>query len=150
VQFVAGATDAQSVYQSLTFSLSNAPVGASINVSSGGFTWVTTNAAVPSTNVITVRVTDTGTPALSDTKTFAIGVSAPPRFNSVNSTGDGDVQISFNSLPGRNYQLQFKDHLTDPTWTALGTAISGTGAAVSIFDEISGQPQRFYRLLALP
>jgi len=150
VQFVATAIDGQSAYQSLTFSLSNAPVGASINASSGGFTWMTANAMVPGTNVITVRVTDNGTPPLSDTKTFTIIVSALPRFNTVSPTGDGYLQISFNTLPGRNYQVQFKDQLTDPAWTALGATVSGTGAALNIYDEMSGRPQRFYRLLALP
>jgi len=150
VQFTATATDAQRAYQSFAFSLSNAPAGASINASSGVFNWTTTNAAVPSTHVITVRVTDNGTPVLSDTKTFAIFVSAQPRFSTVSPTGDGYIQIAFNTLPGCNYQVQFKDHLTDPAWTALGTTVSGTGAPLSIYDEMSGQPQRFYRLLALP
>lgn len=150
VLFTATATDAQSGYQSLTFSLSNAPAGASIHPTSGIFSWTTTNAISPSTNSVTVRVADNGTPALSDAKTFAILISPQPRFNSVSPTGDGYIQISFNSLPGRDYQVQFKNHLTDPVWTALGGNISGTGAALNVFDDLTAQPQRFYRLLALP
>lgn len=150
VQFTAMATDAQSAYQSLTFSLSNAPAGASLNASSGIFSWTTTNAAVPSTNSITVRVTDNGTPSLSDTKTFSIFVSAQPRFNAVSATGDGSIQISFTTLPGQNYQVQFKDNLADPVWTSLGAPVPGTGLPATIDDDLTGRPQRFYHLLASP
>src|SRR6185312_779432 len=64
IQFTASATDAESAWQTLTFSLSNSPAGASINPTSGVFSWTTTNAPVPSTNTITVRVTDNSIPPL--------------------------------------------------------------------------------------
>jgi len=127
VHFTATATDSQSAYQSLTYSLSNAPAGATIGAASGIFTWTTSQAAVPGTNSVTVRVTDSGAPALSDSRTFSIVVSAPLRFQAVSPTGDGYLRISFDTLPGKNYQMQFKNHLTDPVWTALGANISGTG-----------------------
>ena len=41
----------------------------------GVFSWTPTEAQGPSTNQITVRVTDNATPALSDTKTFTVVVS---------------------------------------------------------------------------
>ena len=147
VQFIASATDAQSAYQTFTFSLSNAPAGASINAASGAFSWPTTTTT---TNSITVRVTDNGTPPLSDAKTFSVFVSALPRFNGASLTGDGYIQISFSTLPGRNYQVQYKNNLADATWTPLGGTVSGTGAAVNIYDDITSRPQRFYQLLALP
>ncbi len=150
VQFTAAATDGQSAYQSLTYSLSNAPAGASIGAASGIFWWTTTQAVAPSTNSITVRVKDSGTPALSDARTFSIVVAAPPRFQAVSPTGDGYLQISFNTLPGRNYRVQFKNHLSDPVWTALGGNIPGTGEVMNVFDDMTAQAQRFYRLLALP
>jgi alpha-L-rhamnosidase len=144
VQFTASVMDIQSA--SLTFSLSNAPAGAIINPSSGAFSWVTTNAAAPGTNSITVRVTDNGTPPLSDAKTFSVFVSRPPQFTGV--TAGGQVQLQFNTLPGQSYQLQFKINLTDANWTALGGVISGAGSTITVFDNISAS-QRFYRLLAL-
>ncbi len=56
----------------------------------------------------------------------------------------------FNTLPGQDYQVQFKDHLTDADWTTLGGILPGTGSLLTIADDLSGRPQRFYRLLALP
>jgi hypothetical protein len=111
---------------------------------------VTTNAIVPSTNFVTVRVTDNGTPSLSDTKTFAVIVTALPQFSGAHATGDGHVQISFHTLPGQNYQPQYKNHLSDPVWIPLGESISGTGADAILTDDATESSQRFYRLVVLP
>jgi len=60
--FTASATDAD-VGQTLTFSLdSGAPAGATINSSTGVFSWTPTEAQGPGVYTITVRVTDNGTP----------------------------------------------------------------------------------------
>jgi len=52
---------------------SGAPAGARITPA-GRFTWTPQRNQAPGTNVVTVRVTDDGTPALSDTKSFTIVV----------------------------------------------------------------------------
>src|SRR5204862_900819 len=51
------------------------PSGASINASSGVFTWTPTEAQGPSTNTVTARVTDNGSPPLSDTRNFTVVVN---------------------------------------------------------------------------
>jgi hypothetical protein len=150
VQFTATATDADSAYQTLAFSLSNAPAGASINMSSGVFAWVTTNAATPSSNSVTVRVTDNGTPALSDARSFTVFVSSLPQFAGVSPGNNSQIQISFDTLPGQHYQVQFKDNLADSSWTSLGGTVSGNGSSTTVSDDMTGSPRRFYRLLAWP
>jgi hypothetical protein len=73
--FTATATDADQPPQLLTFALeTNAPAGASITTN-GVFTWTPSSAQAPSTNSITVRVSDNGVPRLSDTTTFVITVT---------------------------------------------------------------------------
>jgi len=150
VQFMASATDAQSAYQTLTYSLSNAPAGAGIISSSGAFSWATANAAAPGTNPVTVRVTDNGLPPLSDAKTFSVFVSPPPQFTGVTAGTIGQIEVTFSTLPGQNYQMQFKDRLTDTNWTLLGGVLTGTGSYLTVTDEMSGSPQRFYSLLVQP
>jgi hypothetical protein len=150
LQFSASATDAESAYQALTFSLSNAPAGASINPASGFFSWVTTNAVAPGTNLITVRVMDNGPPPLSASGTFSVIVSSSPQFARAAAGSNGQIQITFNTLPGQNYQVQFKNNLADSSWTSLGGSIPGTGSPQTVSDDMTGSPQRFYRLLALP
>jgi hypothetical protein len=135
VRFTATATDAQSAYQTLTFSLSNAPAGASINPSSGVFSWVTTNAVAPGTNLITVQVMDNGTPPLSASRTFSVFVSASPQLTGAVAGNNGQIQITFNTLPGQNYQVQFKDNLADSSWTSLGGIIAGAGSVQTVSGE---------------
>lgn len=59
----------------LTYSLSNAPAGATINATNGGFTWTPTEAQGPGVYAITVRVTDNNSPPASDAKIFQITVA---------------------------------------------------------------------------
>src|SRR5256885_16388935 len=62
--------------QSLSFSLdSGAPLGATINPTNGLFAWTPSEAQGPSTNTVTVRVTDNGSPAMSAAETFSIVVT---------------------------------------------------------------------------
>src|SRR5262249_37502578 len=59
----------------LTFSLgTNCPAGAAINPTNGLFTWTPSEMQGPSTNVITIIVTDDGTPNLTATQNFAVVV----------------------------------------------------------------------------
>jgi hypothetical protein len=74
--FTNSATDADLPSNKLTYSLaSGAPAGASVNAVSGVFTWQPPSNQIPGTNFITLRVTDNGTPALSDARTFAVVVT---------------------------------------------------------------------------
>lgn len=59
----------------LTYSLSNAPAGATINATNGVFTWTPPEAQGPGVYPITVRVTDNNLPPLSDAKTFQVTVN---------------------------------------------------------------------------
>jgi hypothetical protein len=81
------ASDTNSPPNTLTYTLLTAPAGATIS-SSGVITWTPTEAQGPSTNTITTRVTDNGTPPLSATNSFTVVVtevnsapSLPPQGN---------------------------------------------------------------------
>jgi hypothetical protein len=70
------ASDADLPANTLSFSLMpGAPAGASINPATGHFSWTPTEAQGPGTYTIGVKVTDDGTPSLSDSKTFTVTVS---------------------------------------------------------------------------
>jgi hypothetical protein len=71
----------------LTYSLDSAPTGATIDPSTGVFTF--TPADGPATYSPTVRVTDNGTPPLSDTKTFNITVNSVAPTASIAGPTDG-------------------------------------------------------------
>jgi endonuclease G len=72
------ATDTEDAANTLIYSLVNAPAGAAINSSTGAFTWTPTEAQGGNPNsayTITVKVTDNGSPALSDEKQFVVTVN---------------------------------------------------------------------------
>jgi probable HAF family extracellular repeat protein len=78
--FTASATDADLPANSLSFSLENGlaglvPTGASINPTTGEFTWTPTEAQGPASYTFDVVVTDNGSPILSDRETITITVN---------------------------------------------------------------------------
>jgi autotransporter-associated beta strand protein len=62
-----------------------------------------------------------------------------------NSSGNGNLSISFPTQPGYNYQLEYKTNLTDAVWIPLGNVTLGDGTIHSMSDLI-GQGSRFYRV----
>jgi hypothetical protein len=81
--FTATATDADAG-QTLTFSLINAPQGATINATTGVFKWTPTTAG---SFTFKVRVTDNGSPALYDDEQITVTVT-----NSFAISSDGTEQ----------------------------------------------------------
>jgi len=70
------ANDADIPANRLTFALdAGFPQGASINAASGLFKWTPSRAQAPGVYSITVRVTDDGSPALGDSRTFQVTVT---------------------------------------------------------------------------
>ena len=70
--FTNDAMDGDQPPQTLSYTLSNAPAGAFIDPNSGIFTWTPTEAQGPSTNNMTVIVTDNGTPPMSTSQSFNV------------------------------------------------------------------------------
>lgn len=147
IVFTNSATDADLPANILTFSLdSGAPATATVDSSSGVFTWATTASDANTTNAITVRVTDDGTPALSDTKSFTVTVvSAPIADISVSSDV---VTISWTAVAGQTYRVQYKDNIEDAGWTDLAPDVTASGGTASTTDTTTSQ--RFYRIALLP
>jgi hypothetical protein len=71
----ASATDSDVPTNLLTYSLISRPAGMTINPASGAINWTPSEAQGPSTNTITVVVTDDGSPLLSATNSFSIVVN---------------------------------------------------------------------------
>ena len=58
------------------------------------------------------------------------------------------VWISWPVIPGKSYQVQFKNSLADPTWQALGGSVTIVGTQGYLNDLAAGTSQRFYRIVA--
>src|SRR5439155_6814634 len=95
--------------QVLTFSLDQgAPAGAHISAN-GVFTWSTGTVPAPSTNSITVRVTDSGTPNLDASELINVIVLTPLAFGQLSRT-DNQLTLHWQTAPGETYRVEYKDN----------------------------------------
>ena len=140
--FYAGATDYDVPLQSLGFSLTNAPAGASIDASSGAFSW--TPPAV-TTNTLAVVVTDSGAPAMSAAQWFTVVVVPPPVPGDLTTSGT-NVSFSWSTVSGQPYRIYYKDELPEVYWNPLSEIIFGTGGTLFFTNSLNESPQRFYRI----
>jgi hypothetical protein len=133
--FLAQATDPDLPANKITYSLgAEAPVGATIQPTSGIFAWKPNSSAGPSTNRITLVATDDGVPPLSGTRTFTVVVrdTAADFFLAVGSTNVFGGES--NSVPVRLRtdlpltELAFELNLT----TAALTNLALTGLASEV------------------
>ena len=62
----------------------------------------------------------------------------------------GVITFTITTTPDFTYQPQFKNELTDATWTNLGPAIKAAGATLDVTDTPSPQTRRFYRAVRTP
>lgn len=54
--------------------------------------------------------------------------------------------LNWPGVGGQTYQLEYKDDLNAPAWTALGNAVTGTGGTLALTNNFGVSPQRFFRL----
>jgi len=70
----------------------------------------------------------------------------PPEITGLILLPGGAVQFSFGTTTGHSYQVLYKNDLNEASWTPLGNPQPGTGASVTITDNLGTNPQRFYRI----
>jgi len=79
-------------------------------------------------------------PALSTATPFHITLRA----------SGGVATLSWAALPGLSYRVQFKPGLEEKEWQDMPGDVYAFDEIVSIEDDISEQPQRFYRVMTIP
>jgi hypothetical protein len=162
LSFTCTATDADAPGQDLSFSLdANAPTNALIDEVTGVFTWRPTAAESPSTNVFTIRVTDSGTPALSDAKNITVivnKVNTMPYFGNMpdeetfianSEVFSLDVEAGDDDMPGDTLAFTLLaapsgatiDSAGVITWTAPASGASTNTFTVRVQD--NGSPVLF-------
>jgi hypothetical protein len=146
--FTAQASDPDN--NALTFSLDpGAPAGASINPTTGAFSWTPAPTGFSLITNLTVRVTDNGIPSVSAGETISIAVIAGPVMITVQRTAT-TATVFWRTAPGKHYQLQYKNTLRDAAWTDLGPVLAATDFTTSEPDSTIGtNNQRYYRVRLL-
>jgi hypothetical protein len=127
--FTATAADADIPAQQLSFSLNpvSLPTGATINPSNGVFTWIPSEAQGPGAYTINVRVTDGGSPPLSNSASITIIVNesnTPPAILAISdrTVGIGEtitfaVAVTDPDLPAQQFSFDFP--VTPPAGATL-------------------------------
>ena len=155
------ATDAQSPPQTLTYTLATAPVGAVIDTN-GVITWTPTVAQAGTSNTIITVVTDSGTPNLSATNSFAVIVNPVPDISNVvftNIAGKPGFLLSWFAPTNDIFNVQLATSVAPPVvWQTFSNIITYTGPATptnglfTFFDDgtqYTFAGLRFYRLILL-
>ncbi|NOS70645.1 MAG: hypothetical protein HOP33_12035 [Verrucomicrobia bacterium] len=108
------ASDSDLPTNQLSFSLVNAPPGMSIGPTSGVMIWGPPLNCAPLTNIITVRVTDNGSPALTNEQTFIATLISPPRLK-ITRAGPNLVVLSWHAAAtDAGFALQSTTNLLMP------------------------------------
>ena len=129
ITFTATATD-PNAGQTRTFSLTGAPAGATINSSTGAFSWTP---AAAGTFSVTVVVADNGTPQLSDSETVTITVTAATLTITTASLPAGTVNTAYNQA------LAAAGGTTPYSWSVSSGTLPA-GLTLSSAGALSGTP----------
>ena len=89
----------------------------------GAFSWTPETVG---TNTITLRVSDNGTPQMSDSETITVQVLAPPNFTSSLRHGN-NLELTWGTRTNQRYAVDYKDDLNAPQWTPLWTSLLAGG-----------------------
>jgi hypothetical protein len=72
-------------------------------------------------------------------------VVAQPRLSTV-ALGGNQLVFSWPTITNQTYIIEATTNLSNPVWTPVGGAVTGTGIPVSVTNTIGASPQEFFRL----
>ena len=94
-------------------------------------------------------ITASGAAAANYTINYVAGtltVVAWPDLAGISVSGN-QFTLTWPTIAGQNYQVEYKDNLDDPAWTPLEDPVAGTGNLLNASDDSNNTPHRFYRLV---
>jgi hypothetical protein len=147
LSLTATATDADLPTNTLTFALVSGPTGLTVSAT-GLITWPTGDANAGTTNPVSVRVFDNGTPSLSATGTFSVVVVSRPLLLTPAISG-ANLMLTWTAIPVTSYRLEFNTNLSVTNWTSLAGDVTAVGNTASKLDPLTTS-NRFYRVRVLP
>jgi hypothetical protein len=73
----------------------------------------------------------------------------PPAISSV-VVRDGQLKITWDSIPGQAYQVQSTTNLNQCYWQSIDSVITADANSASVMEPLGPEDQRFYRLMLVP
>ena len=128
------------------FTLVSGPTNVLLNPTNGMLTWTPALAQTPSTNIISVKVTDNNMPPLNTTGSFVVQVLLPPTLTI--ATGgqltNESVQVTFNTGSNTTWRIDASTNLLN--WLPLLTNTTDPSGTILFTDLLAtNYPWRFYR-----
>jgi hypothetical protein len=148
LSLVVQATDSDLPANGLTYSLdAGAPSDMTIHPTLGAIAWVPGAAFAGSTNRITVRVTDDGSPALSGTQTLVVRVGdlSETRIRG-EQTPEGLLRLLLTGNIGRTYLIESSSDLT--RWSIVTNFVASQEVTEILEPALGGSESRFYRAVS--
>ena len=139
------ASDPDAPPQTLAFGLVGAPTGMTLNPTNGVLIWRPTVAQSPTTNTLSVTVTDNGTPNLSATQSFSVFVTRPtvPVLGSLSVSNSG-FGLTVTGDTGPDYSLYVSTNLLN--WVLLQSSNSPALPFRFVDAAATNFSRRFYRV----
>jgi hypothetical protein len=81
------------------------------------------------------------------TPTPGASSGGPPRITTFQVSGTGTVSITWASIPGKSYRLQYKLNLDSSAWNDLGGTINANSTSTTTTDSVAANARRFYRIV---
>jgi hypothetical protein len=76
-------------------------------------------------------------------------VGFPPALQSAVQS-NSSLTLNWSAIPGQTYQVQYKTNLLQTNWVNFGLPSVASGTTILTTDFVSGDAQRFYRIVLEP
>jgi hypothetical protein len=146
VAFTASATDTNQPPPTVTFALLAGATNATLNTSSGAFSFRPLVTQANSTNFFTMQVSDNETPPLDATQSFSVVVNplSAPGISNISFTG-GQFSFKVSGQSGPDYAVETSTNLTQ-AWSSVFITNSPVVPFVWTDTGTGNSSQRFYRV----
>ena len=128
-----------------TFGIVSASANVFINTNNGILTWTNTAPAAPSTNTISVTVSDNNSPPLGSTNNFTVIIKLPnPPQLTTSVSVTNDFQFTLNTISNTTWRIDASTNLY--TWLPIFTNLVGASGTLQFSDDLATNfPCRYYR-----
>jgi hypothetical protein len=111
--------------------------------------WHSASAGVLATGSLTAETNATGNAAQRFYRVKLLSTAPAPEIQSIR-VSNGVATVTWTTVRGRDYRLQYKNDLQDPAWTELAPGVVAVGPMATGTNTVGAAARRFYRVRLVP
>jgi hypothetical protein len=116
----------------------------------GGTYWQDALPDILATGPITTATNALGSATQRFYRVILASTVPPPLVITSLRVFNGSAIVTWNSVAGQTYRLQYKNRLTDTTWMDMPPDITATGPTTAVTNALGTAARRFYRVMLAP